>query len=64
MLIQLSGFYEKVIRGYIETQKLVVFVENETERLQELEGNAMESAVNEAMKTVNLSYPVEPFLTK
>jgi len=56
MLTLLSKLYEKVVRGYVKAEELISFIAKETNRLQELEGNTIEEAMSETLKTVGLMY--------
>lgn len=59
LLIQLSGIYGKVIQGQEIEEGLGQYIRNETVTLEELEGNSIEQAEIEALRTVGLSYVIE-----
>jgi len=56
MLTLFSKLYENVVRGYVKAEELISFIRKETECLKELEGNAIEEAASETLKTVGLTY--------
>lgn len=60
MLIQMCGIYNRVIQGKGEEQELISFMTVEEETVRRLEGNYIEEAESEAVKTKGMSYLFEP----